>query len=65
MSMTFDYTDGGYAIRVSDDLYQRTDGGMMYDMGGGMAMDMESGSMHILDDDRRDNDYRLDRDNDF
>lgn len=53
MSMTFDYTDGGYAVRLSDDLYQRSDGGMMYDMGGGMAMDMESGSMHIMDDDSR------------
>ncbi len=45
----FDYTDGDFLHNIGDGMMMDSEGRMMQDMGLGMAMDMESGEMHITD----------------
>lgn len=44
----FDYSDGDFAMRVSDNMAIDSDGDMLLRMGDNMAMDMESGDLHIV-----------------
>ncbi len=49
MKPVFDYSDGDYCYKISDNMLMDSDGNLMQDMGGGMAMDMNSGELHITD----------------
>ena len=55
--MAFDISDGDL-IFGSDDIGFDSDGHMMHSMGGGLAMDMETGDLHIVSgwDDEEDDD---------
>lgn len=43
----FDYEDGDFAFRVSDNMAMDTDGNLMMKMSDNMAMDMDTGELHI------------------
>lgn len=47
MGIFFDYTDGDYCMRTSDNTAMDSDGNYMMRMSDNMAMDMESGELHI------------------
>ena len=49
MKPVFDYSDGDYCYEISDNMLMDSDGNLMQDMGGGMAIDMNSGELHIID----------------
>ena len=44
----FDYDDGDFAYVVSVNMAIDSDGNMMMRMGDNMAMDMDSGELHII-----------------
>ena len=44
----FDYDDGDFAYAVSANMAIDSDGNMMMRMGDNMAMDMDSGELHII-----------------
>ena len=46
--MLFDYNDGDFGYQLSDDLAMDSDGHLMMRMGDNMAMDMNSGDLHIV-----------------
>ncbi len=43
----FDYTDGDYGFTISDDMAMDTEGNLMLRIGNDMAIDMDSGELHI------------------
>lgn len=43
----FDLDDGDFLFGSGDNRFD-SDGHMMHNMGGGMAMDMETGDLHIV-----------------
>ena len=49
MKSVFDYSDGDYCYEISDNMLMDSDGNLMQDLGGGMAMDMNFGELHIMD----------------
>ena len=44
----FDMEDGDMCYSISDDMAMDSDGNLMLRMGSGMAMDMDSGELHIV-----------------
>lgn len=44
----FDYETGEFVYAVSDDMAINSDGGLLMRMGDDMAMDMETGELHIV-----------------
>ena len=44
----FDYDSGDFAMSISDTMAINSDGGMMMRMGDNMAMDMDTGDIHII-----------------
>lgn len=44
----FDYDDGDFAMSISDSMAMDSDGGLMMRMGANMAMDMETGDIHMI-----------------
>lgn len=50
MKMRFDYSDGDYCFDMGG-MMMDTEGNLMQDMGGGMAMELDSGELHIMDSD--------------
>ena len=44
----FDYDDGDFLIKMSDNMAVSYDGHMMMKFNDNMAMDMNSGEMHIV-----------------
>ena len=44
----FDYDDGDFATRISDNMAIDTDGDLMMRMGDNMAMDMDTGDIHLV-----------------
>ena len=44
----FDYDDGDFAHTVSDNMAIDSDGNMLMRMGNNIAMDMDSGELHII-----------------
>ena len=44
----FDYSDGDYVQKISDNMAIDSEGDMMMRMGDNMAMDMESGDIHFV-----------------
>ena len=44
----FDYDDGDYAHSISDNMAIYYDGNLLMRMGDNMAMDMNSGELHII-----------------
>ena len=49
MKPVFDYSNGDYCYKISDNMLMDSDGNLMQNMGGGMAMDKKSGELHIMD----------------
>lgn len=49
MKPVFDFSDGDYCYEISDNMLMDSDGNLMQNMGGGMAMDMNSSELHIMD----------------
>ena len=43
----FDFEDGDFAFKISDNMALDTDGNMMMKVSGNMAMDMNSGELHL------------------
>ncbi len=43
-----DFDDGDFVFTVSDSMAMDSDGHMMMRMGNNMAMDMDSGDLHIV-----------------
>lgn len=55
--MFFDYDDGDFGFKISDDMGMDSDGDLMMKVGDNMAMDMDSGDLHFVsgwDDDEND-----------
>ena len=48
MASFFDYTDGDFVYFSSGGMAIDSDGDLMMRMGDGMAMDMETGELHII-----------------
>lgn len=46
--MFFDYEDGDFLHAFSDSMAMNSNGHMMMRMGNSMAMDMDSGELHIV-----------------
>lgn len=46
--MIFDYEDGGFIHTLSDGMAMNSGGNLMMKLSGNMAMDMESGDIHIV-----------------
>lgn len=44
----YDFEDGDFAYSISDDMAIDSDGDLMLRTGDNMAMDMESGDLHII-----------------
>ena len=44
----FDYDDGDFTHTISDNMAIDSDGNMMMRMGDYMAMDMDSGELHVI-----------------
>ena len=44
----YDFEDGDFAYSRSDDMSIDSDGDLMLRMGDNMAMDMDSGDLHII-----------------
>lgn len=44
----FDYEDDDFACSISDNIAIDSDGDLLIRMGDDMAMDMESGELHII-----------------
>ncbi|MBQ8983128.1 MAG: hypothetical protein IJ079_06020 [Lachnospiraceae bacterium] len=57
MKTAYDITDGDFSFDFGNKILVGTKGNAMYDMGNGMALDLESGEYHFvkkLDDDKND-----------
>ena len=48
MCNIFDYDDGDFIFKTSDNTGMDSDGNMMMRMGDNMAMDMDSGELHMV-----------------
>lgn len=48
MSWFFDYSDGNFAMPMSNNMAMDSSGNLMMRMGDHMAMDMTSGEMHMV-----------------
>lgn len=46
----FDYDDGDFAHTISDNMAMDSGGNLLMRMGNNMAMDMDSGELHIISD---------------
>lgn len=46
----FDYDDGNFAHTISDNMTIDSGGDLLMRMGDNMAMDMDSGELHIISD---------------
>lgn len=44
----FDYDDGDFAYKISDNMAIDSDGNMLMRMGDNSAVDMETGEMHFV-----------------
>ena len=44
----FDYDDGDYAESISDSMAMDSEGDLMMRMGDHMAMDMDTGDIHLI-----------------
>mgnify|MGYP005977779303 FL=1 len=44
----FDYDDGGFAMSISDSMAMDSDGDLMMRMENHMAMDMDTGDIHMI-----------------
>ena len=44
----FDYSDGDFVQKISDNMAIDSEGDMMMRMGDNMAMDMDSGELHMV-----------------
>lgn len=44
----FDYTDGEFALSISDSMAIDSDGNLMIRMGDNMAMDIDAGAVHLI-----------------
>ena len=44
----FDYEDGDFAMRISDNMAIDSNGDLMMRMGDNMAMDMDTGDIHLV-----------------
>ena len=44
----FDYTDGDYVSNSNGDMAYSNDGHMLYKVSDNMALDMDTGDMHII-----------------
>ena len=44
----FDYDDGDFAHTISDNMAMDSGGNLLMRMGSNMAMDMDSGELHII-----------------
>lgn len=49
MGIRFDYSDGDYGIDMGNDIIMGYDGDLMQDIGGGTAIDFNSGDIHFVD----------------
>ena len=52
--LIFDFDDGDFALRMSDNVAMDSDGNLMIKMSDNMVMDMDSGELHLTS--RWDND---------
>ncbi len=52
--LIFDFDDGDFALRMSDNMAVDSDGNLMIKMSDNMVMDMDSGELHLTS--RWDND---------
>lgn len=52
----FDYDEGDYAYTISDDTAINSKGNILLRMGRGMAMNMDTGDIHIVSDWSNDDD---------
>lgn len=48
--MFFDIDDGDFGFSISDDMGMDSDGDLMMRVGNSMAMDIESGELHMVSD---------------
>lgn len=46
----FDFNDGDYCMDMGGGMLMDTDGHLMQTMGSGMALDLETGDLHLTDD---------------
>lgn len=44
----FDFEDGDFAFSISDNMAMDSDGVLMMRMGNNMAMDMDTGDIHMI-----------------
>ena len=44
----FDFEDGDFAFSISDTIAMDSDGDLMMRMGNNMAMDMDTGDIHMI-----------------
>jgi len=44
----FDYEDGDFVMRISDNMAVDSNGDLMMRMGDNMAMDMDTGDIHLV-----------------
>lgn len=47
MSSIFDMEDGDFLMKMSDNMMMDSEGHLMQSLGGGMAMDMDTGELHM------------------
>lgn len=47
MSSIFDMEDGDFLMKMSDNMMMDSEGHLMQSLGGGMAMDMDAGELHM------------------
>lgn len=45
--LIFDFDDGDFALRMSDDMAMDSDGNLMMRVSDNMVMDMDSGELHL------------------
>ena len=45
--LIFDFEDGDFALRMSDNMAMDSDGNLMIKMSDNMVMDMDSGELHL------------------
>ena len=45
--LIFDFDDGDFALRMSDNMAMDSDGNLMMKMSDNMVMDMDSGELHL------------------
>lgn len=64
--MFFDFFKGKFGFKMSDDMGMDSDGNMMMRVGDNMAMDMDSGELHMVSgwDDDNDHGFRSSWDDD-